>query len=166
VEADSTIVAPQVSGYLSAVLVADNQPVKAGQTLAKIDDRDYVAALDQAKADVATAQADIENATAALQQQQAVIAQARDTVAIDQANLTYAEQENARYGDPRQSRAPAACRWPSRRSRSATPRGATLTRDTAAVYRRRAAGSPSYRRNSPRPMPPCSITRPCRSRRC
>ena len=72
VEADSTIVAPQVSGYLSAVLVADNQPVKAGQTLAKIDDRDYVAALDQAKADVATAQADIENATAALQQQQAV----------------------------------------------------------------------------------------------
>jgi multidrug resistance efflux pump len=55
VEADSTIVAPQVSGYLSAVLVADNQPVKAGQTLAKIDDRDYVAALDQAKADVATA---------------------------------------------------------------------------------------------------------------
>src|SRR6267154_6407602 len=99
VEADSTIVAPQVSGYLSAVLVADNQPVKAGQTLAKIDDRDYVAALDQAKADVATAQADIENATAALQQQQAVIAQARATVAVDQANLTYAEQENTRYGE-------------------------------------------------------------------
>src|SRR5258708_8181491 len=71
VEADSTIVAPQVSGYLSAVLVADNQPVKAGETLAKIDDRDYVAALDQAKADVATAHADIQDATAPLQQQQA-----------------------------------------------------------------------------------------------
>src|SRR5947209_10123046 len=51
VEADSTIVAPKVSGYLSEVLVADNQPVKAGQLLAKVDDRDYVAALDQAKAD-------------------------------------------------------------------------------------------------------------------
>src|SRR3982074_179365 len=58
VAADFPIVAPQVSGYLTAVLVVDNQPVKAGQTLAKIDDRDYVAALDQAKADVATAQAE------------------------------------------------------------------------------------------------------------
>src|SRR5580692_3594874 len=77
VQADSTIIAPKVSGYLSAVLVEDNQPVKANQPLAKIDDRDYVAALDQAKADVATAQADIENVTAELAQQQAVIAQAR-----------------------------------------------------------------------------------------
>jgi hypothetical protein len=46
---------------------------------------------------VATAQADIENATAALLQ--AVVAQTRDTVAVDRANLTYAEQENTRYGD-------------------------------------------------------------------
>src|SRR6202140_3229395 len=60
VQADSTIIAPKVSGYLSKVLVEDNQPVKAGQTLAKIDDRDYVASLDQAKADVATAKADLE----------------------------------------------------------------------------------------------------------
>src|SRR6202795_5348085 len=99
VHADSTIVAPKVSGYLSEVLVEDNQSVKAAQPLAKIDDRDYVAALDQATADVATAQADIENITAALQQQQAIIAQARATVAVDQANLTYAEQENTRFGD-------------------------------------------------------------------
>src|SRR4029077_8650950 len=97
VQADSTIIAPKVSGYLSAVLVEDNQPVKAAQPLAKIDDRDYVASLDQAKADVATAQADIENVTAELAQQQAVIAQARATVAVDQANLTYAEQENTRF---------------------------------------------------------------------
>src|SRR3984893_13115020 len=71
VQADSTIIAPKVSGYLRAVLVEDNQPVKADQPLAKIDDRDYVASLDQAKADVATAQADIENVTAMLAQQQA-----------------------------------------------------------------------------------------------
>jgi membrane fusion protein, multidrug efflux system len=132
VEADSTIVAPQVSGYLSAVLVADNQSVKAGQTLAKIDDRDYVAALDQAKADVATAQADIENATAALQQQQAVIAQARDTVAIDQANLTYAEQENARYGDLANRGSGSVQMAQQAVSKRDTAR-ATLTRDTAAV---------------------------------
>src|SRR5689334_20118033 len=31
VQADNTTIAPKVSGYLSAVLVKDNQPVKAGQ---------------------------------------------------------------------------------------------------------------------------------------
>ena len=40
VQANSTIIAPKVSGYLAQVLVADNEPVKAGQLLARIDDRD------------------------------------------------------------------------------------------------------------------------------
>jgi membrane fusion protein, multidrug efflux system len=132
VQADSTIVAPKVSGYLSEVLVEDNQPVKAAQPLANIDGRDYIAALDQAKADVATAQADIENVTAALQQQQAVIAQARATVAVDQANLTYAEQENTRYGtlaNQGSGSVETAQQAASRRDIAS----ATLTRDTAAV---------------------------------
>jgi len=46
VKADSTIVAPKVSGYLAEVLVADNEPVRAGQLLARIDDRDFRSALD------------------------------------------------------------------------------------------------------------------------
>src|SRR5215470_3078687 len=57
VKADNTTIAPKVSGYLSDVLVGDNQRVKAGQILAQIDDRDFKVALDQAKADVAAAQA-------------------------------------------------------------------------------------------------------------
>jgi membrane fusion protein (multidrug efflux system) len=132
VQADSTIVAPKVSGYLSKVLVEDNQPVKADQPLAKIDDRDYVASLDQAKADVATAQADIENVTAALEQQQAVIAQARATVAVDQANLTYAEQESTRYGTLANQGSASVEMAQQTTSRRDTAR-ATLTRDTAAV---------------------------------
>jgi membrane fusion protein (multidrug efflux system) len=132
VQADSTIIAPQVSGYLSEVLVGDNQPVKAGQSLAKIDDRDYVAALDQAKADVATAQADIENVTATLQQQQAVIAQARATVAVDQADLTYAEQENTRYGSLAKIGGASVELAQQAASKRDTAQ-ATLTRDTAAV---------------------------------
>ena len=40
VQADSTIVASRVSGYVSAVLIEDDQPVKTGQVLARIDDRD------------------------------------------------------------------------------------------------------------------------------
>lgn len=33
VKADSTIIAPKVSGYIAEVLVSDNEPVKAGQVL-------------------------------------------------------------------------------------------------------------------------------------
>jgi membrane fusion protein (multidrug efflux system) len=121
-----------VSGYLSQVLVEDNPLVKAAQPLAKIDDRDYVASLDQAKADVATAQADIDNVTATLHQQQAIIAQARATVAVDQANLTYAEQENTRYGTLANQGSASVEMAQQAASRRDTAR-ATLTRDTAAV---------------------------------
>src|SRR5882757_5140526 len=52
VKADSTIIAPKVSGYIAQVLVGDSEKVRAGQTLARIDDRDFKAALSQARADV------------------------------------------------------------------------------------------------------------------
>ena len=132
VQADSTIIAPQVPGYLREVLVGDNQPVKAAQPLAKIDDREYVAALDQAKADVATAQADIQTITATLTQQQAIIAQARATVAVDQANLTYAEQENTRYSGLAKIGGASVELAQQAASKRDTAQ-ATLTRDTAAV---------------------------------
>src|SRR3984957_4722630 len=132
VQADSTIIAPQVSGYLREVLVDDNQPVKATQPLAKIDDREYVAALDQAKADVATAQADIQTITATLTQQQTIIAQARATVAVDQADLTYAEQENTRYSGLAKIGGASVELAQQAASKRDTAQ-ATLTRDTAAV---------------------------------
>jgi membrane fusion protein (multidrug efflux system) len=97
VKADSTAIAPKVSGYISEVFVGDNQRVKAGQVLARIDDRDFRAALDQATADVAAARATIANKEAALDTQQSVIESARATVAVDQAQLTFAQQEDARY---------------------------------------------------------------------
>src|SRR6185312_14995222 len=49
VKADSTTIAPKVSGYLREVLVGDNEPVKTGEVLARIDERDFKVALDQAK---------------------------------------------------------------------------------------------------------------------
>jgi membrane fusion protein (multidrug efflux system) len=97
VKADTTIIAPKVSGYLRDVLVADNQTVKAGQPLARIDDRDYVVSVEQAKADVAAAQAEIDNVRANLEQQQAVIGQARATVEVDKAGLAFTQQDNDRY---------------------------------------------------------------------
>src|ERR1700761_6298483 len=56
-QADYTTIAPKVSGYIAEVAAQDNQPVKAGQLLARIDDRDLRTALARARADVGTAQA-------------------------------------------------------------------------------------------------------------
>jgi membrane fusion protein, multidrug efflux system len=97
VKADNTSIAPKVSGYIGEVLVGDNEHVKSGQVLARIDDRDFRVAVDQAKADVEAAKAAIANKQAMLASQQSVIDAARSTVAVDQANLTFAEQEEERY---------------------------------------------------------------------
>ncbi|PZM15087.1 HlyD family secretion protein [Rhizobium tubonense] len=97
VKADSSSIAPKVSGYIAAALVGDNETVKAGQPLARIDDRDYVAALDQAKADVAAAEATVQAKQASLDIQQSTIAAARATVDVDRANETFAEQNDKRY---------------------------------------------------------------------
>src|ERR1700689_1296485 len=99
VKADNTTVAPKVSGYLHEVLVGDNERVKGGQVLARIDDRDFTVALDQAKADVAAAEAAITSKRAQLDVQQAVIDAAKATLDVDTANATFATQENKRYTD-------------------------------------------------------------------
>ena len=99
VQADNTTIAPKVSGYLHEVLVGDNERVKAGQTVARIDDRDFKVALDQAKADVAAARAAITSKQAQLEVQQAVINAAKATVEVAEATATFAAQENKRYTD-------------------------------------------------------------------
>jgi len=99
VKADSTIVSPKVSGYLSEVLVADNESVKAGQLLARIDDRDFKTALDQARADVNASQAAISNLDAQIALQQPLIEQGGADVAAAEANLKFAQEEQARYDD-------------------------------------------------------------------
>src|SRR5713226_897566 len=85
VKADSTIIAPKVSGYIGEVLVGDNQPVKAGQLLARIDDRDFRAALAQARADVAGSEAAVRNFDAQLALQQPIIEQGTADVAATEA---------------------------------------------------------------------------------
>lgn len=79
-QADSMTVAPKVSGYVAEVYVADNQAVQAGQPLARLDNRQYQAALEQANATIAARKADIERGQAELLEQQASIAQARAQV--------------------------------------------------------------------------------------
>ena len=97
VQAHSVLISPKVSGYISEVPVDDNQAVKAGQVIARIDPRDYDTALDQARANVAAAQASIETLNQQIAQQRLVVEQDRQQVASDQAALVYSQQDYQRY---------------------------------------------------------------------
>jgi membrane fusion protein (multidrug efflux system) len=97
VKADSTIIAPKVSGYISEVRVNDNEPVKAGQLLARIDDRDFRTALNQAHADVAASEAAVKNLDAQIELQEPLIQQQAAEVDAAEANLKFAREEQARY---------------------------------------------------------------------
>ena len=97
VSADFTLIAPKVAGFIDEVLVEDNQPVKAGQLLARIDAQDYQANLQAAQAGVATAQAQEVNAQAMLARQRSLIEQAKATVDADLAQVEFAEHELQRY---------------------------------------------------------------------
>jgi membrane fusion protein (multidrug efflux system) len=97
VKADSTIISPKASGYLAEVLVGDNQPVKAGQLLARIDDRDFRTALEQAHADVTGSEAAVRNLDAQIALQQPLIEQGTADVAAAEANLQFAQEEQLRY---------------------------------------------------------------------
>ncbi|WFU42432.1 HlyD family secretion protein [Bradyrhizobium sp. CB82] len=99
VKADSTIIAPKVSGYIAQVLVGDNEKVRAGQVLARIDERDFKAALDQARADVAAGEASVRNLDAQIELQQPIIEQSMADVAAAEANLKFAQEERARYAE-------------------------------------------------------------------
>src|SRR5271168_265764 len=90
-------IAPKVSGYVTEVPVTDNQHVVAGQVIARIDDRDYRTALEQAEAQVAADRASIGNIDAQITAQGAVVAQNEAQVEQSQATLTFAEQQDARY---------------------------------------------------------------------
>jgi membrane fusion protein, multidrug efflux system len=58
VDGHITPIAAKISGRVQEVLVTDNQAVKAGQILLKIDPRDYQAAVDQAQAALDVAESD------------------------------------------------------------------------------------------------------------
>jgi membrane fusion protein (multidrug efflux system) len=96
-QADNTIIAPKVSGYVAKLLVTDNQAVKTGEPLLRIDPRDYQATENQAQADVQSAEAGIKNIDAQITMQQSNIAQARTGITTAEANLTFSRQEYARY---------------------------------------------------------------------
>jgi len=97
VQADSSLIAPKIPGYVARVLVQDNQPVRAGDLLATLDDRDYRIALDKADAQLRTAHAELDAAQARVAAQASVIAKARAAADGRQAGQQIATLEAQRY---------------------------------------------------------------------
>jgi membrane fusion protein (multidrug efflux system) len=62
VDAHITAIAPKISGNVLAVPVLDNQPVKAGDVLVRIDPRDYQARVDIARAALLQAESQLHTA--------------------------------------------------------------------------------------------------------
>ncbi len=73
-------VLPKVAGYVTEVLVDDNQKVKVGQVVLRIDDRDLRSKVD-------TAEADLENAKAAVSVARSAVVGARTMGAKNAADL-------------------------------------------------------------------------------
>lgn len=132
VSADFTVVAPRVAGQIAALSVDDNQVVHKGDLLARIDDRDYVAAVSAAQANVAVAQATIDNVSASIVQQRSLIDQAAAALSAAQANRDFARADYDRYADLAKHGAGSRQNEQQARSRADTAL-ADVSRDEAAL---------------------------------
>jgi len=97
VRADAVTISPKVSGYVERVFVSDNQDVKAGAPLVRIDPRDYRAQLLQSRAQVGVAAAASENARAMIHEQEGAVDQAAAQLAAAESDAQFAAAEVARY---------------------------------------------------------------------
>ncbi|KQS05125.1 transporter [Sphingomonas sp. Leaf357] len=101
VKADSTSVAPRVGGLIAEVLVRDNQIVRAGDPLIRIDAQEYDARRAAAEAGVADAAAGVATARAALAALAADEGLAAARVRVARTSIGSAEAEYARAASDR-----------------------------------------------------------------
>ncbi|MGD1088373.1 MAG: HlyD family secretion protein [Verrucomicrobiota bacterium] len=92
-----TIISPRVPGQVTRLLVTDNQEVKEGDVLVKIDPRDYQASLSQARADLAVAHSQSDQSRAQVKVSEAKVAQAQAAVTAAEAEAQRANDDLKRY---------------------------------------------------------------------
>ncbi|MBU3079329.1 HlyD family secretion protein [Sphingomonas quercus] len=97
IQADAITISPKVGGYVEQVYVVDNQDVKAGDPLVRIDPRDYRAQASQYQAQIDVAAANADNVRAMIGEQEAAIAQARAQLAVSVSDANYANSQVERY---------------------------------------------------------------------
>jgi membrane fusion protein, multidrug efflux system len=94
---DVTVIAPKVAGFISEVAVEDNQSVRAGELLVRLDDRDFRAAFDSADATVAAHKAALANLDATRKLQEAIVDQAAAEIGAAEAEVARARFDYDRY---------------------------------------------------------------------
>jgi len=95
----TTIIAPQVSGYVVAVAVTDFSSVNAGQVLVRIDDRQYKAKVDQARAALEAQRAALANLDQAHASRVAALASQEAAILNARAQLLRAKSDLGRVDD-------------------------------------------------------------------
>lgn len=95
----TTVISPQVSGYVTQVLVRDFADVKQGDPLVKIDDRIYRQRIDQAQAQVDAQAATLANSRQTAASREATFAAQDAAVANAEAQLMRAQADMARVND-------------------------------------------------------------------
>ncbi|WP_112664323.1 HlyD family secretion protein [Microvirga flavescens] len=96
VQADITILSAKISGYVSSVAVVNNQSVKAGDLIARIDDGDYRLALQSAKDKLATQGSTIQRIGRQIEAGRASVVQAEAQVSAAKAESERADADYAR----------------------------------------------------------------------
>jgi membrane fusion protein, multidrug efflux system len=94
---DVTALSFKVAGVIDAVVIVDNQAVKTGDLLLKLDDRDYRAQLARTEATVAARRAALVNAGAAREMRVSMLDQARADLAAATAERVRAKYDIDRY---------------------------------------------------------------------
>jgi multidrug resistance efflux pump len=95
----TTVIAPQVSGYVTRVFVRDFMDVKPGDPLVQIDDRIYRQRVDQAQAQVDAQAATLANARQTERSRTASLAAQTAAVANAEAQLMRAQADMNRVND-------------------------------------------------------------------
>ncbi|MDB5443456.1 MAG: HlyD family secretion protein [Phenylobacterium sp.] len=97
VEADKVTIAAQVDGYVSELLVADNEPVQPGQVLLRIDPATIKARLAQAEANAQALEAGVRQVDDKARLEEAMIAQRGASLESAKAQAKFAQYELDRY---------------------------------------------------------------------
>jgi len=97
VQADITFVSPQISGILKKIYIKDNEPVKAGDLLATIDDYDFKIAVSIEESKVNSAKANIGIFKAKMIKQKNSIKKASVQLEISEDNMKLAQANFIRY---------------------------------------------------------------------
>jgi membrane fusion protein, multidrug efflux system len=96
VQGDIAVLGPRIEGDVTAIDVADNQRVRAGDPLIQLDPSDWQARLAQARASAAEADAAILIAQRQISQQQATVEAAQAAIAQAEAEQTRSSADAAR----------------------------------------------------------------------